>query len=81
MRIFMRNERGKIDALLGLVIVVIAVGFAIYQFWIKEDITQPESAHSRPKNVIDGVRTKVNDAMEKEKSRLPAEESDPPSRQ
>ena len=78
MRTFIRNERGKIDVLLGFVIVVIAVGFAIYQFWIKEDVTQPDSAHSRPKNVIDGVRDKVNDAMEKQMSRIPVDEPTQP---
>ena len=71
----MRNQRGKIDVLLGFVIVVIAVGFAIYEFWVKEHAPASPSSQSQPKTVIDGVRDKVTDAMEKSKSRVPLDES------
>ena len=74
MRTFMRSQRGKIDVLLGFVIVVVAVGFAIYEFWVKENVIQQDSVHSQPKTVIDGVRDKVNDAMEKQMSRIPVDE-------
>jgi F0F1-type ATP synthase membrane subunit a len=82
MRTFMRNERGRIDVLLGFVIVVVAVGFAIYECWIKENATlQPDSTQSQPKTVIDGVRDKVNDAMEKQMSRIPVDEPTAPASQ
>jgi hypothetical protein len=81
MKIFMRNEHGKIDALLGFVIVAVAVGFAIYQFWVKEDGPSSPSTQSQPKTVIDGVRDKVNDAMDKQMSRIPADDSTPPPSQ
>jgi len=74
MRTFIRNQRGKIDVLLGFVIVVVAVGFAIYEFWVKEHVIRPDTTHSQPKTVIDGVRDKVNDAMEKQMSRIPPDE-------
>ena len=75
MSTFMRNERGRIDVLLGFVIVVVAVCFAIYEFWVKEHAPPSSSTQSQPKTVIDGVRDKVSDAMEKSKSRVPLEES------
>ncbi len=81
MRRFMRNERGRIDVLLGFVIVVVAVGFAIYEFWVKEHAVQPDITHSQPKTVIDGVRNKVNDAMEKQIGRIPVDEPTPPASQ
>jgi hypothetical protein len=81
MRTFMRNERGRIDVLLGFVIVVVAVGFAIYEFWVKEHAVQTPSTQSQPKTVIDGVRDKVNDATEKQMSRIPVEEPTPPAGQ
>ena len=65
----------------GSVIVVIAVGFAIYEFWVKENVTQPDSTHSQPKTVIDGVKDKVNDAMQKEMSRMPSDEPTQPAGQ
>jgi hypothetical protein len=72
---FIRNERGRIDVLLGFVIVVVAVGFAIYEFWVKEHAPTSSGTQSQPKTVIDGVRDKVSDAMEKSKNRVPLEES------
>jgi hypothetical protein len=78
MRTFMRNQRGKIDVLLGFVIVVIAVGFAIYEFWVKEHAVPTPDSQSQPKTVIDGVRDKVNDAMEKQMSRIPVDEPTQP---
>jgi hypothetical protein len=82
MRTVVRNQRGRIDVLLGFVIVVVAVGFAIYEFWVKENVIQPASTHSQPKTVIDGVRDKVNDALEKQMSRIPVDEpTQPPAQQ
>ncbi len=80
MKTFMRNEQGKIDALVGFVIVVIAVGFAIYEFWVKDHAPRPQdpSTQSQPKTIIDGVRDKVNDATEKQMSRIPVDEPTPP---
>jgi hypothetical protein len=81
MRTILRTERGRIDALLGFVIVAVALGFAIYQFWVKEHTVQQDSTHSQPKTVIDGVRDKVNDAMDKQMNRIPSDEPTPPSGQ
>ena len=78
MRTFMRNERGKIDALLGFVIVAVAIGFAIYQFWVKEDGPNSPSTQSQPKTLIDGARDKVNDAMDKQISRIPVDDPTQP---
>ena len=77
----MRKEHGRIDVLLGFIIVVVAVGFAIYEFWVKEHAVQPEITQSREKTVIDRVRDKVNDAMEKEMSRIPPGEPTQPATQ
>jgi hypothetical protein len=81
MRTILRTERGRIDALLGFVIVAVALGFAIYEFWVKEHAVQPEITQSREKTVIDRVRDKVNDAMEKEMSRIPSDEPTQPATQ
>ena len=81
MRTFLRTERGRIDALLGFVIVAVAVGFAVYEFWVKELVVQPEITQSREKTVIDRVKDKVNDAMDKEMSRIPSEEPTQPAAQ
>jgi hypothetical protein len=70
----MRNQRGKIDVLLGFMIVVLAVGFAIYEFFVKEHTLQAPGTQSQPKVLIDSVRDKVNDAMEKQMSRIPIDE-------
>jgi hypothetical protein len=78
MRTFMRNEHGKIDALLGFVIVAVAIGFAIYQFWVKEDGPHSPSNQSQPQTLIDGARDKVNDAMDKQISRSPVDEPTQP---
>jgi len=74
----MRKERGRIDVLVGFVIVVIAVGFAIYEFWVKEHAIQPGITQSPAKTLIDGMRDKVNDAIEKDISRIPADDSTQP---
>jgi hypothetical protein len=67
---------------LGFVIVVVTVGFAIYEFWVKENATPlPDTTQSQPKTVIDGVRDKVNDAMEKQMNRIPVEEPAQPAGQ
>ena len=81
MRTILRTERGWIDALLGFVIVAVALGFAIYEFWVKEHAVQPEITQSREKTVIDRERDKVNDAMEKEMSRIPSDEPTQPATQ
>ena len=81
MRRILRTERGRIDALLGFVIVVVVLVFAIYQLFVKESEIQPAATQSRPKTLIDGVRDKVNNAMDKEMSRIPADEPTPPSGQ
>jgi hypothetical protein len=82
MRTILQTERGRIDALLGFVIVAVALGFAIYEFWIKEHAIQPEITQSREKTVIDRVKDKVNDAMDKEMSRIPSDEpTQPPGQQ
>ena len=74
----MRKERGRIDVLVGFVIVVIAVGFAIYEFWVKEHAIQPGITQSPAKTLIDDMRDKVNDAIEKDISRIPADDSAQP---
>ncbi len=74
----MRKERGRIDVLLGFVIVVVAVGFAIYEFWVKEHAIQPAITQSPARTLIDGTRDKVNDAIEKQISRIPADDSTQP---
>ena len=74
----MRKEHGRFDVLLGFVIVVIAVGFAIYEFWVKEHALQPGLTQSPAKSLIDGARDKVNDAIEKNISRIPTDDSSQP---
>ena len=71
MKTMMRKEHGRFDVLLGFVIVVIAVGFAVYEFWVKEHALQPGLTQSPAKSLIDGARDKVNDAIEKNISRIP----------
>ena len=75
----MRKEHGRFDVLLGFIIVVVAVGFAIYEFWVKEHAIQPAITQSPAKTLIDGVRDKVNDAIEKDISRIPADDSTQPA--
>jgi len=70
----MRKEHGRFDVLLGFVIVVIAVGFAIYEFWVKEHALQPGLTQSPAKSLIDGARDKVNEAIEKNISRIPTDD-------
>ena len=77
----MRKEHGRFDVLLGFIIVVVAVGFAIYEFWVKEHAIQPAITQSPAKTLIDGVRDKVNDAIEKDISRIPADDSTQPAAQ
>jgi len=77
----MRKEHGRFDVLLGFIIVVVAIGFAIYEFWVKEDAIQPAVTQSPAKTLIDGVRDKVNDAIEKDISRIPADDSTQPGDQ
>lgn len=74
----MRKERGRIDVLVGFVIVVIAIGFAIYEFWVREHTTHPGITQSPAKTLIDGMREKVNDAIEKDINRIPADDSAQP---
>jgi len=74
----MRKEHGRIDVLLGFIIVVVAVGFAIYEFWVNEHALQPSITQSPAKSLIDGARDKVNDAIEKDISRIPADDSTQP---
>jgi len=74
----MRKEHGRFDVLLGFIIVVVAVGFAIYEFWVKEHAFQPAITQSPAKTLIDGVRDKVSDAIEKDISRIPADDSTQP---
>ena len=70
----MRKEHGRFDVLLGFVIVVVAVGFAIYEFWVKEHAIQPAITQSPAKTLIYGTRDKVNDAIEKNISRIPTDD-------
>ena len=74
----MRKEHGRFDVLLGFVIVVIAVGFAIYEFWVREHALQPAITQSPAKSLIDGARDKVTDAIEKDISRIPTDDSSQP---
>jgi len=78
MRTIIGKEHGRIDVLIGFVIVVVVLVFAIYEVLVKEHEIQPASTQSRPKTLIDGVRDKVNDAMDKEMSRIPADEPTQP---
>jgi hypothetical protein len=78
MRTLLRTERGRIDALLGFVIVAVALGFAIYEFWVKERPVQPAVTQSPAKTILDDVKSKVNDAMKKEMSRIPSDEPTQP---
>jgi F0F1-type ATP synthase membrane subunit a len=81
MRTIIGKEHGRVDVLIGFVIVVVVLVFAIYEVLVKEHETQPASTQSRPKTLIDGVRDKVNDAMDKEMSRIPADEPTQPATQ
>ena len=81
MRTLLRTERGRIDALLGFVIVALALGFAIYEFWVKEHAVQPGITQSGPKTLIDDMRNKVNDAVDKDLRRIPADEPTQPAGQ
>ena len=78
MRTIIGKEHGRIDVLIGFVIVVVVLVFAIYELVVKEHEIQPAATQSRPKTLIDGVRDKVNDAMDKEMSRIPADEPTQP---
>jgi len=75
----MRKEHGRFDVLLGFIIVVVAVGFAIYEFWVKEHAIQPAITQSPAKTLIDGVRDKVNDAIEKDISLILSDDSTQPA--
>ena len=77
MRTIIGKEHGRIDVLIGFVIVVVVLVFAIYEVLVKEHETQPASTQSRPKTLIDGVKDKVNDAMDKEMSRIPPADEPP----
>ncbi|HEY3197963.1 MAG TPA: hypothetical protein VGJ57_08105 [Nitrospirales bacterium] len=78
MRIILRTERGRIDALVGFVIVVLVLVFVIYEFFVKEHQMQPGATQSRPKTLIDGVRDKVNDAVDRDMRRIPTDEPTQP---
>jgi hypothetical protein len=64
------NERGAIGILVELLL-VLALGYAIYEFWIKERIA-PLPPPAQIQTPMDAVKEKVNDAFSKELSRVPA---------